>query len=151
MAKLEFFKSKRFFKYYLSITAITLSLTLFFNALGALGQLTIQMIAGVFTVIGVPLLIILILLIFSRANRNDDLGLKIIRINYLTIIIVCLCFSFLVMAGLLNSFYRDPTSVPLFGQLLSIYLFVICMVFGIGLSIVCYLTLSIEKAWLFQS
>jgi hypothetical protein len=151
MEKLEFLKTKQFFKYYLLLTVVTLVLTLFFNVLGPTGVLAVQKVAGFLTVVAVPLLVILVLLIFSRANRNDEMGRKIIRINYLTIIIMCLCFSFLVLAGLMSSFYFNPASTPLLGQSLAIYSFVICITFGICLSLVCYLTLPIESAWLFQS
>jgi len=149
MEKLKILKNKQFFKYYLLLTVVTLILTLFFNALGLMGELQIQTVAGILIVTAVPLLVILILLIFSRANRNDDIGRKIIRMNYLTLIIMCVCFSFLVLAGLFSSFYFDPASMPLFGQFLSVFLFVIWVVFGICLSLVCYITLPIERAWLF--
>ncbi len=151
MGKLEFLNSKKFFKNYLLITAITLILTLIFNALGLMKDLTIQTIAGVSTAIGIPLLVILILLIFSKANRSDDLGRKIIRLNYLTIILLCLCLVFIMFAGILNSFYQDPASAPSFGRLLAAYLFATCIGFGICLSLVCHLTLAIERAWLFQT
>jgi len=151
MGKLEFLKSKQFFRTYLLITAITLILTLGLNALGLVGELTIQTIAGVITVIAIPLLVILILLIFSRANRTDDLGRKIIRLNYLTIIILCFCLVFIMFASIVNSFYPDPAAAVLFGRLLAVYLFVTGISFGICLSLVCRLTLAIERAWLFQT
>ncbi|MDD1778247.1 MAG: hypothetical protein LUQ65_08770 [Candidatus Helarchaeota archaeon] len=148
---LEFLKRKKFFSYYLLITTIALILTLVFNALGLVGDLTLQTIAGVLTVIAIPLLVILVLLIFSRANRSDDLGRKIIRLNYLTIIVLCLCLAFIMLASMINSINPDPTSPGIFGRLLAVYLFVTCIGFGICLSQVCRLTLGIERAWLFQT
>jgi phosphoglycerol transferase MdoB-like AlkP superfamily enzyme len=149
MMDLEFLKSKKFFSYYLLITTIALILTLVFNALGLVGNLTIQTIAGVLTVIAIPLLVILVLLIFSRANRSDDLGRKIIRLNYLTVIVLCICLVFIMFASIINSFNPDPASPGVFGRLLAVYLFATGIGFGICLSQVCRLTLGIERAWLF--
>jgi phosphoglycerol transferase MdoB-like AlkP superfamily enzyme len=146
---LEFLKNKKFFSYYLLITTITLILTLVFNALGLVGDLTIQTIAGVLTVIAIPLLVILVLLIFSRANRSDDLGWKIIRLNYLTIIVLCVCLALIMLASIINSITPDPTSPGVFGRLLEAYLFATGIGFGICLSQVCRLALGIERAWLF--
>lgn len=150
MGKLEFLSNKKFFKTYLLITMIALILTLAFNALGLVGELTIQTIAGVITVIAIPLLVILVLLIFSKANRADDIGRKIIRLNWLTIIILCVCLVLILLASVISSIYPDPGTSMLIGRFLAVYMFVTGICFGICLSLVCRLTLALDRAWLFQ-
>ncbi|HUX98669.1 MAG TPA: hypothetical protein VMV49_03890 [Candidatus Deferrimicrobium sp.] len=147
MGTLEILKSKNFFQKYLLITLISLVLALFFNAMGVVRIFLITRIAGILAVIAFALLLGQILLIFAKANRTDILGRKILQLNYITIIIICNCFVYLVIAGLLNSFYLDPASSPIYGQLLAMCMFTISLCFGIGLSLTSYFFLSIESAW----
>ena len=149
MEKLEFVKGKKFFKIYLLTTAAALIATLFCNMIAVTAISALKTVAGIMTVIGFPLLFGQILLIFSNANRSDKLGRKLIRFNYVTIIVLCNCCIYLVIAGLLNSFYFNPASSTVLGQLLSTYFFAIGLSFGICLSIICYFTLPIETTWRF--
>jgi hypothetical protein len=147
MGLLEIINSKNFFQKYLLITLISLVLALFFNAMGVIRIFLITQIAGILAVIAFALLLGQILLIFAKAKKGDVLGRKILRLNYATVIIICNCFVYLVIAGLLNSFYFDPSSSPFYGQLLAVYMFAISLCFGIGLSLTSYFFLSTESAW----
>lgn len=144
-------KTRRFFKSFLLTTLIALILTTIFTALGLTRELTLQYIAGVLDVIIIPLIFIQTLLIFACTNRGDELGRKLLKLNYITIIVVGFCLSLLMVAGILNSFSTDPASTSLLGQTLAAYLFATILVLEMGITIVCYLILPFDRVWSFSS
>ena len=148
MNVVEFLRSKAFFKNYLLVTLITLIAMLFLNAFALTEIQIVKTIAGVLLVVGFALLLGLILLIFQLANRSDPLGRKILRFNYVTIIVLCNCFVYLMIAGLLMSFYLDPATTPIIGPLLAMLCFGIAVSFGICLSVMCYITISVTGTWI---
>ncbi|NVM53442.1 MAG: hypothetical protein HWN66_07025 [Candidatus Helarchaeota archaeon] len=149
MDKLKFIRSKNFFKIYLQLTLIILISTLVSNLLGLVGNFAIQTIAGILSLISLPLMVGQVLLNFTNANRNDQIGRKIIQLSYTTIIVACVCLTFIMMSSFLFSISFSASNSTHFAQLLAAYTFSICISFGICLTIVCYITIIIETAWSF--
>ena len=143
MGKFGFLRQLTFVRLYFLLEAIILVLTLVFNLFGFSGDLILQSIAGIFTLVGIPLLIGEILLIISTANKGNKIGWILVRISYLTLIVACLGLLLITIGTLLFALTFSASM----SQLFSIVGFTILVAFGIFLSVLSYYTLSIESAW----
>ncbi|NVM27713.1 MAG: hypothetical protein HWN65_02635 [Candidatus Helarchaeota archaeon] len=147
MVKLEFLRSWLFVKAYHLVTIIVLILTFVFNLFGFGGNLAIQSIAGILTLIGIPLMIGQILLSMTVANKNDRVGWMIVRLSYITLIVACLGLLLITLGTFAFSLTFSASDSTIAARLLSIIGFSILVIFEIGFSVVCYYTLPIASAW----
>lgn len=149
MGKFEFLKQFKFVKLYLVVTLIILPLTLISNLFGFSGNLTIQSIAGVLTLIGIPLMIGQILLIMTLANKGDPVGWMVVRLSYITLIVACLGLLLITIATFAFSLISGSSGSLLLGPLFSTVGITIMFAFGIFFAALTFYTLSLENAWTF--
>ena len=147
MGKFEFVRRWIFVKLYLLLTIIMLLFTLVFNLFGFSGNLAIQSAAGIFDLIGIPLMIGQLLLIMTVANKGDQIGWIIVRLSYITLFVACLGLLLITMGTFAFSFVFSASGSIGIGQLFSTVGFTMLVAFGICFSALCYYTLSIESAW----
>jgi hypothetical protein len=107
------------------------------------GHQTIQNLAGIFILFGIPLMIGLALLNIHIANKKDKVGWIIVRFSYITLFITCFCTVMLTFSTFISSFTSGSTNdVRNFAaSLLSVML-----TSGVSLSILSYYILPIESA-----
>lgn len=147
MENLAFLKTKTISKYYSITTSAILSLSIIFNLLGILGDLLIQNIAGFLVVFGVVLLVGQILLVLNHVNRSNKIGGYLIRLAYVTMIVMMLGMLSITGGQLIASFYLAGGSSLQTNVLFSSIGMTSLASFGICLSGICYHTHSIENAW----
>ena len=147
MEYLAFLRTKTFSRYYSVTTNLVLSLSLVFNLLGILGNLIIQNIAGILVVLGIGFLFGQILLVLNLVNKSDKIGWTLIRFSYVTLFVVIMGMLSITGGTAIASFYLVGSNSLQATVLFSSIGLTSWTCLGIGLSGICYHTLSMEYIW----
>lgn len=134
---------------YLLITMICSSIAFLFEILTFYESFQIIFFAEIFIVIDGILLFTLILLLYQNINKNDELGQKIIKLNYGLLIYMGTVPVLIILGILVPFFLSRPGFIPIYSPIFSIILFSILFGYGVGLSLFCYLKRNDTKIWNF--
>lgn len=148
MENLAFLRTKTFSRYYSIMTNTVLSLSLVFSLLGILGNLAIQNFAGILVALGVGFLLGQILLVLNLVNKSEKIGWILVRFSYVTLFVVILGMLSIAGGNVIASFYLLGGNSLQATVLFSSVGITSLTCFGIGLSGICYHTLSIENVWM---
>ncbi|NHI91003.1 MAG: hypothetical protein EAX96_00785 [Candidatus Lokiarchaeota archaeon] len=147
--KINFYKNQNFMNNYLLITMICSSIAFLFEILTFYESFQIIFFAEIFIVIDGILLFTLILLLYQNINKNDELGQKIIKLNYGLLIYMGTVPVLIILGILVPFFLSRPGFIPIYSPIFSIILFSILFGYGVGLSLFCYLKRNDTKIWNF--
>lgn len=145
MAVLDFLRKQVIVKNYLLTTIFILSLTMVVNFFGFTGNPSLQALAGSMSIVGVLLMVGMVLMTLTFANRNTSVGRILIRFSYVTLTVAGLCMSVIAITTIISSFLAG------FGTMLAVQMsstaFATQMALSVVLATLGYYTLSLEGVW----